>query len=110
MIRFLIFLVLITITSCQEQDTEVNIDDYKVSTKFCVAACVKTEFRLFHTGNGQFLGGSSSSSMGGIGDTSIYQKVYAKCEEFYSLESCCKWSPYNTVHNNHGGNYGMCKE
>lgn len=98
--------VLLLIAACTPPPPEPP-RDYKVDKKYCVASCRSGEFGNFH--HGTSLGGSSS--MNGLTQTQIYDRVTKECEKFFT--SCCEWNNvygrYSNIVELYGYHYGECK-
>ena len=86
------------------------MSDYVVDKKYCVSACMHTEFRSFQNEGKSW--GTGSSSMNGLNQDKIYDRVKQECVAFYAEEKCCKRSgldieameePYV-----HGYDFGAC--
>lgn len=96
------FLILISLTGCTalfyEEPKIVEVD-----VKYCIAVCRAYEFGNFH--NGTSMGGSSS--MNGLTQAQIFDRVTKSCEDFYAKTKCCEG--YDTVRRLHNYRYGECK-
>jgi uncharacterized lipoprotein YehR (DUF1307 family) len=103
-----IVMSVLILTGCDKKEKRTS---YKMDKKFCVAACIKTEFEMFHTKGESW--GTSSSSMSSIGQSDIYTAVKKSCSEFYKNVTCCEWNyKYNNSRNIetvHGYDYGQCR-
>ena len=83
--------------------------NYVVPMKFCLIACRQNEFRNFHHSTSL----SGASSMSGLSQTQIYDRVNQECEKIFDGEKCCvaSWrherKHYQPL-NPHLGGYGMC--
>jgi len=81
----------------------------EVPMKYCIDACKNEEFSRFH--HGESFGGSSS--MGGLHQEAIYDRVEKSCKEFYGGEKCCELSFYKDYKDRylrpvHGYEYAPC--
>jgi len=57
-------------------------DGFKaVHIQACIDGCIENEFRMFHNSESQFLGGAASSSMNGLKQEAIYDKVQDRCRD-----------------------------
>lgn len=78
--------------------------------KNCIDECVRAEFSLFHSSGQSW--GEGSSSMAGVTQGQIFDRILDYCEDFYSDEKCCEgdlgaaWNNINTIH---GVRFGACK-
>ena len=111
--RYLLLLLLIT--GCEvEPLTPAEIFKYKVDLKYCVSNCMKYEFKKFHNSSSAFLGGAGSSSMNGLTQTQIYDRVKKECVEFYEGETCCTFNYEYGIDSSvkaimHGWDFNACK-
>lgn len=108
----LISLFMLFITGCEER--KVTIETAKVPVKYCIENCLKNQFHMFHN-NGQSWG-TGSSSMNGLMQSQIYDRVKQECVEFYKDEQCCKTNIPGGVYTFdvlkttiHGIDFGACK-
>lgn len=83
-------ILLLVLVGCTERPPERKAwDQYrKVDMKFCIDQCLEHKMRMFHSTDSQFLGGAASSSMGGIQETAILDKLTNYCEHLYGQETC----------------------
>jgi len=107
--RYLI--LLLVLVGCSDDEPK-QPEDYAIDVKYCVANCMKYEFKNFHN-NGKSWG-TGSSSMNGLSQSKIYDRVKQECVEFYKGEKCCKWNHEYTSNRNietwiHGRDFGVCK-
>lgn len=80
----------------------------KVDKKYCLEACRAKTFESFHsTGNSW---GTGSSSMNGLSQSQIFDRVDRSCKEFYKGEDCCdRFNLYAIgLPTNHGYDYSAC--
>jgi len=80
-----------------------------VDKKYCHSVCTRHEFKKFHNSGGSF---SGSSSMNGLSQRQIYDRVLDYCKDFYKKERCCKPSKSDyrevKVSHFHSYDYGAC--
>lgn len=104
-------LILILIASCRERVAEPKAVIKRVEMKYCISECMKYEFKKFHAKGDSW--GTSSSSMSGLSQKSIYDKVKEDCLDFYKGSDCCK-RQYGDLDNKtiksgiHGYKFGEC--
>jgi len=99
--HLLIFVAILT--GCQDEPHT------PISNKYCVQDCMKYQFKWFHSKGRSW--GTGSSSMNGIGQSKIYERVKQNCEEFYKDEICCVQgrNNYTDFQDPHSSwNYGIC--
>jgi len=107
-----LILLVVLLQGCHEGLRKEKNTDYQLDMKYCMSSCMDYEFKKFH--NGQSFGGSSS--MDGLAETKIYQRVEMFCKNFYKDETCCKWNHKYLDRNQtiktwvHGNKFGACKE
>jgi hypothetical protein len=97
-------LALLALTACSDPPKPSK----HVAMKYCIEKCMSSQFGNFH--GGKMFGGSSS--MNGLTQTQIFDRVEKYCNDFYKDEQCCHGSwvdesdnDYNQVHDNY---YGAC--
>lgn len=107
-----LLLVLLFISACSEEiKPKINVEDYAVDKKYCVHMCMRATFSMFH-GEGHSWG-AGSSSMNGLSQEKIFDRVKSECVGFYDTERCCRRDQndyeYKTVKSwIHGSEYGPC--
>jgi hypothetical protein len=107
--RFMmIALIGASLSACVQEGKEPRPQEFK-AMKYCIDNCLWAKFQMFHAEGHSW--GTGSSSMSGLGQERIYDRVLAYCKEFYSDEKCCEgdagvtWRNINTIH---GFRYGAC--
>lgn len=105
-------IIMMNLTGCQFQNRAEIAAQKPIPAKYCVSACVKTEFKNFHHGSSQTLGGAASSSMNGLAQKDIYDSVYTRCEQFYKDTPCCEGNiaQMHLIKHVHGYDYGPCEK
>lgn len=107
----LIFGVLFTMVAlaCGPQQPRKPAAHFIRPMKYCLDSCIHSTFRNFH--NSSYGGGSSS--MDGLSQKKIFDRVETYCKEFYKDEKCCEWNREYAEDRNiteiHGWDYGACK-
>lgn len=102
--KFKLLLLILLLTSCKSS----NIDN-TTKLKFCIHDCVVWTFsKAFHARGRSW--GTSSSSMVGLTQTEIYNKVNSECKLLYQNESCCRRIGFGKyiVIRGFGRNFGLC--
>lgn len=105
-----LLLILLFLTACIEERNPLVYK--KVDKKYCVANCRAYEFKNFHNSGSSW--GTGSSSMNGLSQSAIYDRVIDECNTFYKDNGCCsidyahQYDHY--VSHFHGGDftYGEC--
>jgi len=105
------FIILLLLTGCVVEKETYKISDFKKPMKYCIEACLHSSFRMFH-GKGESWG-TGASSMQGLGQAKIFDRVMSYCKNFYEEESCCKrpskdYSNQVVVSYQHHYTYGAC--
>ena len=109
--KYLFIVLVIFLIGCKSEVRTKNISEFKVKMKYCKRECLKDTFKIFHTENSAFLGGSSSSSMGGIQQKGIWKTIKQSCDNFLKEEKCCKNDVWNYDSVKHAfGFYGICSD
>lgn len=107
--KYLILILLFI--SCHKKRELKDPKEFYVNMKYCISVCMNYEFHRFHSKGESW--GAGSSSMNGLSQKSIYDRVKQECIEFYKDEKCCKWNREYTGYNNidwfHSTKYGACK-
>jgi len=95
-----LLMMLMNISGCKEKpflSTEIR------DVKYCHSACIKNTFENFHSD------GWGTSSMDGMSQSKVFDRVERYCKEFYQNERCCKMSDKNyNIETLHGYRYGPC--
>ncbi len=58
--------------------------------KYCIQACMEHTFKWFHNKGSSW--GTGSSSMNGLSQTQVFDRVKKECVEFYKDEKCAEWN------------------
>ena len=89
---------------------EIDKKRFQKPIKFCVDYCMVATFGNFHNKGSSW--GTGSSSMNGLGQQKIFDKVLSYCEKFYEGQDCCsrnhRYGKDNSVETVHGYDYGIC--
>jgi len=109
--KYFLIAILLVGAGCTFQDARPG-NVKKVDKKFCVSVCRSSEFQNFHNRGRSW--GAGSSSMGGLQQGEIYDRVTRECEKFYEKEECCLVNPGISgatpyIHDIHSHNFGACK-
>jgi len=80
----ILVLLIIILTSCESNKDKENL---YVDMKYCIDGCLENRFQIFH-GRGRSWG-TGSSSMNGLSQKQIYDRVIKYCEVFLKGEKCC---------------------
>jgi hypothetical protein len=103
----IVIYIIVTTIGCE---TDYEKETIVVDVKYCISECMSFEFERFHNKGSSW--GTGSSSMGGLSQGSIYDRVKVECVEFYKNEKCCKREPRDYTRKNvsryHGYEYGEC--
>jgi len=110
-----LFLILLTpiVLACTQDRPTYSIPNYGVEKKYCIEVCVRHTFAMFHNAGQSW--GAGSSSMSGLTQTQIFDRVRKECVDFYSNEACCR-RPDGDYNNHviathiHGYDFGACKK
>lgn len=110
--RLLIIVLSLTLMSC-ERGKKVKVKGIVGETKpkYCIKACMEEHFEMFHNEGDSW--GTGSSSMNGLSQQKIFDRVEQQCEKFMKGEKCCKWT-YNQGKQNNleysFGGIGVCNQ
>lgn len=105
-----LFLLGFILVGCGEPEKQPPPKDMHVDRKFCISECRAHEFQNFH-GEGHSWG-AGSSSMTGLSQEKIFDRVTRECEKFYEKASCCKATSIidsDNIQRIHSRYYGECK-
>jgi hypothetical protein len=106
--KFICLMLASCLVGCTQEPPPTPVEI--VNTKFCIQVCTDHEFRKFHA-NGESWG-TGSSSMNGVSESKIYEKVRQQCIEFYKEETCClvkHHTGFSKIFQIHSYNYGACR-
>jgi hypothetical protein len=78
-------IILLALTACTK---ETIAPATQIKMKVCLDKCIRNTFENFH--NSSFLSGSSS--MDGLSQKQIFDRVITYCNKYYEGETCCKAS------------------
>ena len=101
--------VILFLSGCVDAKHQPFPPPVQVSVKYCLDQCIGETFSNFHERGRAW--GAGASSMNGLSQSQIFDRVEAYCAKFYRGEKCCEagasaWRNIQTVH---GYNYGACK-
>jgi len=104
------FIILAVLTGCVDNET-YKVSDFKKPMKYCIEACLHSSFKMFHHKGESW--GTGSSSMQGLGQAKIFDRVMSYCTNFYKEENCCTrptkdYSHQVVVSYQHHYKYGAC--
>jgi len=93
--------------------TEYKVEDYERPMKYCKEECLRESFTMFHNLGRSW--GTGSSSMNGLSQTQIFDRVIKYCENYYSGEICCErpsddFRKTVITSHQHGYDYGPCRK
>ena len=86
----------------------------KVDKRFCIDSCLKNTFsKSFHSRGDSW--GTSSSSMNGLSQKKIFDRVISYCQDFYNGYECCDYfkssdSARKMMTDPHGYSFQICGE
>jgi hypothetical protein len=90
--RVLICALMLAACACDEIKEPAR--DWRRPMKYCIDKCLSATFVDFHHAGSSW--GTGSSSMNGLSQEKIFDRVLGYCKEFYEGETCCQ----------HNGKYG----
>lgn len=103
--------IIIASVGCTEEIRK-PVPAKEVSKKYCINECLKSVFSDFHHEGSSW--GTGSSSMNGLSQEKIFDRVIKYCDDFYKEEKCCEpgdslYSSFYGLNTIHSFKYGACK-
>lgn len=109
-----LLLTFLLLSGCSEvARPEYDVEKFVVDKKICIQTCMRYTFGMFHS-EGQSWG-TGSSSMNGLTQTQIFDRVKNECVQYYKDERCCRrpsddYSVQVLSSTIHGYEYGACRK
>lgn len=105
------YIILIFLIGCTEKNNN-DRTNWIVPVKYCLDVCNINTFKSFHSKGDSW--GTSSSSMNGLSQNAIFDRVEKYCKEFYAEEKCCEFNYQHLDQKSiipiHGWEYGPCTD
>lgn len=77
--------------------------------KYCMKECIRDTFSMFHNEGDSW--GTGSSSMSGLSQSGIIDRVEKQCQEMLEGEECCKgYESLGSVDYGFSNGFGTCKD
>lgn len=106
MMKYLLLILMFTGCAPSEEEKKLKY----IKNKECVEVCISARFGDFHNSGSSW--GTGSSSMSGLSQSEIYNRVVKHCEDYYKDEKCCQYN-YNLqsggISKIHSYNIGACR-
>lgn len=112
--KVLTLLPLILLLSCSKPKFTLKKGIFgETKMKHCINSCIKDQFGMFHNKGESW--GTGSSSMNGLIQSKIYDRVREECVKFMQGEKCCTIKylniedDYDNIDYYFKEGYGTCK-
>lgn len=109
--KYIVIILTFLMFACEPVPPQ-PIKNNVIAMKNCMHVCMSSTFEMFHHQGSNW--GTGSSSMNGLSQEKIFDRVVKYCEEFYKEEKCCQYDyRYRTtykVNKIHSYEYGACQE
>ncbi len=113
--KILLIICAIVFAGCEKEGKVCDLIPYH--DVVCSHECLENTFNMFGHSESQFLGGAASSSMGGMNQSKIFDRVISYCKDIKKEDSwkCCNAQWRNCSKRTHHviirfGDSGYCKE
>lgn len=114
--KYIILFALLLVGCAEPPTPKLNIQDFVVDKKYCISECMSHTFSMFHNNGSSW--GTGSSSMNGLSQEKIFDRVKKECQDFYNNETCChvkypleSWDSHKVLLSViHSYKFGVCQK